>query len=66
MREPVVVGAFPEPFLHGYAGKVRPVAIRYAPGQKARRAELWRGCSTPTRSRPSRTSPLRTRMCFTQ
>jgi len=34
MREPVVVGAFPEPFLHGYAGKVRPVAIRYAPGQK--------------------------------
>jgi len=35
MREPVVVGAFPEPFLHGYAGKVRPVAIRYAPGQKA-------------------------------
>ena len=35
MREPVVVGAFPEPFLHGYAGKTRPVAIRYAPGQKA-------------------------------
>jgi uncharacterized protein DUF4430 len=35
MREPVVVGAFPEPFLHGYAGKVRPVAIRYAHGQKA-------------------------------
>ena len=35
MREPVVVGAFPEPFLHGYAGKARPAAIRYAPGQKA-------------------------------
>jgi hypothetical protein len=35
MREPVVVGAFPEPFLHGYAGKVRPVAVRYEPGQKA-------------------------------
>lgn len=35
MREPVVVGAFPEPFLHGYAGKVRPVAIRYVPGQEA-------------------------------
>ena len=34
MREPVVVGAFPEPFLHGYAGKVRPVAVRYAQGQK--------------------------------
>ena len=25
----VVVGAFPEPFLHGYGGKTRPVAIRY-------------------------------------
>jgi hypothetical protein len=35
MREPVVVGAFPEPFLHGYAGHVRPVAVRYAAGQKA-------------------------------
>jgi hypothetical protein len=33
MREPVVVGAFPEPFLHGYAGEVRPVAVRYAAGQ---------------------------------
>ena len=32
MREPVVVGAFPEPFLHGWDGKVRPVAVRYAPG----------------------------------
>jgi Domain of unknown function (DUF4430) len=32
MREPVVVGAFPEPFLHGYDGKRRPVAVRYAPG----------------------------------
>jgi hypothetical protein len=33
MREPVVVGAFPEPFLHGYAGHPRPVAVRYAAGQ---------------------------------
>jgi Domain of unknown function (DUF4430) len=32
MREPVVVGAFPEPFLHGYGGRRRPVAVRYAPG----------------------------------
>ena len=35
MREPVVVGAFPEPFLHGYAGHARPVAVRYAAGQAA-------------------------------
>jgi hypothetical protein len=34
MREPVVVGAFPEPFLHGWDGKVRPVAVRYAPGRE--------------------------------
>jgi hypothetical protein len=35
MREPVVVGAFPEPFLHGYGGKPRPIAVRYAPGTAA-------------------------------
>jgi hypothetical protein len=29
MRQPVVVGAFPEPFLHGYDGRVRPAAVRY-------------------------------------
>jgi hypothetical protein len=27
MHVPVVVGAFPEPFLHGYAGKTRAAAI---------------------------------------
>jgi Domain of unknown function (DUF4430) len=32
MRAPVVVGAFPEPFLHGYAGDRRAAAVRYAPG----------------------------------
>src|ERR671922_84129 len=30
MREPIVVGAFPEPFLHGWAGKRRPSAIEGA------------------------------------
>ena len=29
LQEPVVVGAFPEPFLHGYAGKRRPAVVRY-------------------------------------
>lgn len=28
----VVVGAFPEPFLHGYDGEVRPAAVRYEEG----------------------------------
>lgn len=34
-RAPVVVGAFPEPFLHGWNGTVRPAAVRYAPGLAA-------------------------------
>jgi hypothetical protein len=29
MAVPVVVGAFPEPFLHGFAGKRRPAAVLY-------------------------------------
>jgi len=29
MREPVVVGAFPEPFLHGFGGKRLPVRVVY-------------------------------------
>jgi Domain of unknown function (DUF4430) len=29
-EHPIVVGAFPEPFLHGYGGRTRPVAVRYA------------------------------------
>jgi hypothetical protein len=33
----VVVGAFPEPLLHGYDGRTRPLAIRYEPAV-ARRA----------------------------
>lgn len=31
----VVVGAFPEPFLHGYGGHVRPAAVRFAAGERA-------------------------------
>ena len=27
MSQPVVVGAFPEPFVHGYGGKVRPAVV---------------------------------------
>ena len=29
MRAPVVVGAFPEPFVHGFDGKVRPARVVY-------------------------------------
>jgi hypothetical protein len=31
MAQPVVVGAFPEPFLHGWDGKRRPAAVRAPP-----------------------------------
>jgi hypothetical protein len=36
MRVPVVVGAFPEPFVHGYAGKRRDVVVRAQPDPLAR------------------------------
>jgi hypothetical protein len=36
MRVPVVVGAFPEPFLHGYNGNTRPATV-LAPSREARR-----------------------------
>lgn len=41
-REPVVVGAFPEPFRHGWKGKRRPAAVRYEgdPAAARRLAEL--------------------------
>lgn len=38
----VVVGAFPEPFLHGYEGKTRPIAVRYEPAVGRRAAVLAR------------------------
>lgn len=39
MRQPVVVGAFPEPFLSGYAGKKRRAFVRYA--SKEMRGAAW-------------------------
>jgi hypothetical protein len=44
LRQPVVVGAFPEPFLHGWAGKRRPAVVRGPPGEASERlAELVGG-----------------------
>ena len=44
----VVVGAFPEPFVHGYAGKTRPAVVRYAPGtaNRARRLAILVGAKS--------------------
>lgn len=36
----VVVGAFPEPFVHGYGGETRPAAVRFEPGLEERAREL--------------------------
>jgi hypothetical protein len=52
MREPVVVGAFPEPFLHGYAGRRLPARVVYlSPQQRSvaeRLARLLGARATPT------------------
>jgi len=38
----VVVGAFPEPFVHGYAGKTRTAVVRYEQGLADRAAAIGR------------------------
>jgi hypothetical protein len=40
---PVVVGAFPEPFLHGYGGKTRPAVVIGASGAAHALARLVHG-----------------------
>ena len=52
MEQPVVVGAFPEPFLHGWDGKRRPVEMRLPAG---RGGESPRDCWAARRERESRT-----------
>ena len=42
MAQPVVVGAFPEPFVHGWDGRRRPVAVRASPGLAVETAALAR------------------------
>src|SRR6188508_2054672 len=38
--QPIVVGAFPEPFLHGWGGTRRPAEVRGPPGLEGEAAEL--------------------------
>lgn len=43
LRRPVVVGAFPEPFLHGFDGDRRPAVVRYRlPSQREAARALGR------------------------
>jgi hypothetical protein len=39
-RAPVVVGAFPEPFVHGWDGERRPAEVRAPPGFETEAGEL--------------------------
>ena len=55
-RAPIVVGAFPEPFLHGYDGERRPVAVRYAAPEPRRCSRDGSGPSAPSRSSCSRSA----------
>jgi hypothetical protein len=49
MRQPVVVGAFPEPFLHGWGGERRPAVVLGPPGEVSERvAELVDGAVNHT------------------
>jgi hypothetical protein len=40
MQQPIVVGAFPEPFLHGWNGERRPAQVRAPPELQAEAAAL--------------------------
>ena len=42
MQVPVVVGAFPEPLLHGYEGKKLPTVVAYGPGGRPLAQKLAR------------------------
>jgi Domain of unknown function (DUF4430) len=44
LRVPIVVGAFPEPFVHGFDGRRRPAVVEAAENETARKlAKLLRG-----------------------
>ncbi len=42
----VVVGAFPEPFLHGYDGKTKPAAVRFESGLRVKAERIARALGT--------------------
>jgi hypothetical protein len=42
----VVPGAFPEPFRHGFAGRTRPAAVRYAVGRRVAAVQIARALGT--------------------
>jgi len=53
----VVVGAFPEPFRHGYAGRTRTAVVRYARGVKY---VLARQLAADIHAQPDAVQPLGT------
>jgi hypothetical protein len=51
MRQPVVVGAFPEPFVHGFEGKRHPTVVLYS---SPRFAPVARRLAALVHGRPAR------------
>ncbi len=54
MRQPVVVGAFPEPFLHGWGGRARPVVVEGAGPSLRRRLTTLVAPDASTSGDPNR------------
>jgi hypothetical protein len=48
MQQPVVVGAFPEPFVNGFGGERRPLELRYPPELEAAASELAAALAAPS------------------
>jgi hypothetical protein len=55
----VVAGAFPEPFLHGFDGKTRPAAVRYATGLRAGAEQIAERLGTADVAPAGKTVPAR-------
>ena len=54
IRQPVVVGSFPEPFLHGWGGQARPAVIEGAGPSLRRRLATLVGSGQKTGGDPNR------------
>lgn len=64
-RQPFAVGAFPEPFLHGFDGKRRPAVVRYRSAQLAPVArELARLVQARSVEPTSRAAPAHANVLF--
>ena len=54
---PVVIGSYPEPFAHGFAGKTRPVVVQYETPALESAARVLAGSIHAARVLPSSSAP---------